>query len=784
MAFWVDDIAEQIDQAFPNKDEILIRDEKTASGRVHVGSLRGVVIHGVIAEALRERGRNATFMYEINDVDPMDGLPVYLDPEGYGPHMGKPLRHVPVPDAHGKPTNDPTPTHNLARVYGNEFVEVIQKLGFNAKIVWASDFYDSGRYNEWIEKVCAHPDEIREIYKNVSGSEKAEEWNPLQIVCENCGKVGSTTVTEFDGKEATYVCEPNKVAWAVGCGYRGKTSPFNGRGKLPWKVEWAVKWAALHVNVEGSGKDHNAAGGSRDVSVAICEKVLGGKVPFNIPYEFFLFGGAKMSASKGLGATAKEVSDMMTPELLRFLMVRTKPNQPIDFNIDGDTIPRLYDNHDECAAIYFGKETDSPDLGRAFYFAQLNPTHIPDRYFPRFSRIAFTVQIPHLELLKEVERMKGMPLTPEDKQEANERSEYAKRWLEEFAPESIKFEIQEEIPDKAYDLSLDQKAFLEAIAELLEGDDAGYIDHESERKTGEALHSKIHEIRKSSPLEARDAFAAIYAVLLGKDSGPQAGWFLEALDQDFLIERFQKVAQLPHREKPKIEDLITPLIILNKEVRERFPGIKVGFRLLEGITNAKIHPEFSGWQQEMWSGLDFQELKENSPRLEAFREIYRGFGVKPTNQKPSPVALISRLANGKPLPNINLVVDIYNTLAVKHQLAIGVFDLEKVVLPVTLKFAEGGELFQGLLAEKAVPLNKGELCYFDATGLVMARDFNYLDSDLTKVTEQTTRLLLNIDGNQACSLEEIERCLSELEEALVRFCEGSLGEKVLADAKV
>ncbi|EKD92499.1 MAG: hypothetical protein ACD_28C00418G0007, partial [uncultured bacterium] len=41
MPFWVDDIAEQIDNAFPNQEEILIRDEKTASGRVHVGSVRG-----------------------------------------------------------------------------------------------------------------------------------------------------------------------------------------------------------------------------------------------------------------------------------------------------------------------------------------------------------------------------------------------------------------------------------------------------------------------------------------------------------------------------------------------------------------------------------------------------------------------------------------------------------------------------------------------------------------------------------------------------------------------
>ena len=58
------------------------------------------------------------------------------------------------------------------------------------------------------------------------------------------------------------------------------------------------------------------------------------------------------------------------------------------------------------------------------------------------------------------------------------------------------------------------------------------------------LHGKIHELRKASPLEARDGFGAIYLALLGKGSGPQAGWFLEALDRAFVIQRFKDVAML------------------------------------------------------------------------------------------------------------------------------------------------------------------------------------------------------------------------------------------------
>ena len=61
--FWIDEIADEIIQENPGKKEMVVRDEKTLSGRVHVGSLRGVVLHGVIAQALRERGINSHFFY-------------------------------------------------------------------------------------------------------------------------------------------------------------------------------------------------------------------------------------------------------------------------------------------------------------------------------------------------------------------------------------------------------------------------------------------------------------------------------------------------------------------------------------------------------------------------------------------------------------------------------------------------------------------------------------------------------------------------------------------------
>ncbi len=70
---------------------MLIRDEKTLSGRVHIGSMRGVAIHGLVGEVLSEMSIANEYRYELNDFDDFDSIPGYLDEAVYKEHLGKPL---------------------------------------------------------------------------------------------------------------------------------------------------------------------------------------------------------------------------------------------------------------------------------------------------------------------------------------------------------------------------------------------------------------------------------------------------------------------------------------------------------------------------------------------------------------------------------------------------------------------------------------------------------------------------------------------------------------------
>lgn len=526
--WWADEITLKIKERFGREIKagkpIIIRDEKTASGRVHVGSLRGVAIHGVISEVLSEEKIANKFLYEINDFDPMDGLPVYLDQEKFRPFMGKPLCEVPSPDGKAK---------NYAEYFGDEFAGVISELGFKPEFYRASDFYKRGDFNDCIRLALVNADKIRNIYKKISGSQKEEKWLPVSVICEKCGKVGTTRASDFNGKEVSYTCG-DYVEWAKGCGHSGRVSPFDGKAKLPWKVEWAAKFKVFGVMVEGGGKDHSTKGGSREIADAISREVFGYEPPINIPYEFIQAEGRKMSSSKGKGASSREVADLLPPEILRLLLLQKDPKRVVEFIPDGDTVPILYDAYDRFALNYWSGVKD--DFAHLFHFVEMPKRRGKNnkRALPRFSIVAYLTQMPHIDTRVEVEKLLGHTLEKKDLAELKLREKYAKIWLETYAPEDYRFEIQSELPISARNLSTEQKSALKSIAEFLA----------SEKKLdGQILHAKLHDLKEVSGMNPEKFFTAIYLSILGKESGPKAGWFLSVLDKEFLIKRFREASQ-------------------------------------------------------------------------------------------------------------------------------------------------------------------------------------------------------------------------------------------------
>jgi DNA/RNA-binding domain of Phe-tRNA-synthetase-like protein len=145
------------------------------------------------------------------------------------------------------------------------------------------------------------------------------------------------------------------------------------------------------------------------------------------------------------------------------------------------------------------------------------------------------------------------------------------------------------------------------------------------------------------------------------------------------------------------------------------------------------------------------------PHLVAWREAFRAFGAK--RYRCSAEALIARaVADG--VPRISALVDRYNAVSVAHCVPVGGEDLEKVVPPVRLVVAAGGEPFDDAVAKS------GEVVWTDAVG-VTCRRWNWRQGVRTRLTEATTRAYFLFDALPPFSDAQLATAMEDLRASLL-----------------
>jgi lysyl-tRNA synthetase class 1 len=158
-----------------------------------------------------------------------------------------------------------------------------------------------------------------------------------------------------------------------------------------------------------------------------------------------------------------------------------------------------------------------------------------------FRHLITLVQIARGDFSKLLDAIKrsGYELHEENEEELKEirkKARYAENWLRSYAPQNVKFEVQAAAPtEELKNLSESQKAALTLLAHEL---------REGKILSAEDWHNKVYEVASTTNTEPKEVFKAIYIALLGKPSGPRAGWLLASLDTEFLRERFEAAEEL------------------------------------------------------------------------------------------------------------------------------------------------------------------------------------------------------------------------------------------------
>lgn len=538
-SFWAQERADAV--VARHRAPYVISDEKTPSGKIHVGALRGVLLHDAVARTLKKRGHQVKYIYGFDDFDPFDKIPVYLDQQLYEPYLGKPISDIPAPDQTGKPAaGEINSEHNYGRFYADEFGRIYRDLGVDSETRRTSELYREGKFNQAIEIVLNEREKVAQAYQTVIAHRSADRAQkevaplfPLNVICAKCGKVSTTQITNWDGKKVSYQCLKDLIAWTSGCGYQGQTEPFDGKAKMPWKVEWAAKWFIWQTDLEGAGKDHCTKGGSREVAIEIFRRVFAPHLessyqngPEGLPYEWFQLEGAKMSTSRGFGITATQIANQIPANILRFAILKTKPKSAVNFNADPENLLNLYNDYDRYLEVFW--QNPEGNEGQVIEISRLDLKQESPKFVMKFSKLIYIIQMFHLDPIALAVKEKGSELTEAERQDLESRILAAQKWLES-APEQYQLKIQERLADLALDNH--QKEFLQAVLDLYQTQDSWQ---------GDQLQKALFDLKNKLKIDAQIAFTTIYLVFLNRTSGPQAGLMLASLKRDFVIKRLQE----------------------------------------------------------------------------------------------------------------------------------------------------------------------------------------------------------------------------------------------------
>lgn len=509
----------------------------TPSGFFHIGNSRAeLLIPGFVHKSLEGEGISSEHNFIIDDFDDFDKIPKGIDvkKEEFEQYLGKPLKDVPSPVKGFKSWVD----------YFSDFIPLIKEFGVNPKIRSSYGAYKEGLYDDAIRNVLDKAEEVRKIWKDITHSDKPKGWLPVMIVCENCGRSATTKVVSWNGEEVEYICNQDRD-YANGCKHNGKVKPVKGNAKLPWRLHWPATWKIYGTTFETGGKDHFASGSSVDTGRAFCKNIFNCEPPFQIPTEFLVIDGQKLSGSTGNVISLRDWLEFAEPELLRFMMVSYKPQVVINFDLHSNKFFLLADRYEEAESAYFEKKDEKEynlekrerQLIGLYKFSQVKEIakNLPVQL--DYSNAAIAVcTFPNMSFkeLADVLYAKNWihkkTLTLFEKGRLMKRLQLAKNWLDKYAPEDVKFTVQEDVA-KDLKISNKEREALHEVAKALK----------EKEFNPQSLFNEFYNICHKANIKNTDFFRAAYNVLLNKDKGPKLAPFILALGKEKVIRLFEKV---------------------------------------------------------------------------------------------------------------------------------------------------------------------------------------------------------------------------------------------------
>mgnify|MGYP000850477272 CR=1 FL=1 len=485
-------ILERLNKA-PKAGPVLFETGYGPSGLPHIGTFGEVVRTTMVRHAFHELTGGTVETKLICVSDDMDGMRKVPDnfpnQEMLAAHLQKPLTVVPDPFG----THDSYGAHMNARLRA-----FLDGFGFDYEFASATALYREGRYDAMLLRALKKFDEIMAVMLPSLGPERRATYSPFLPISPTTGRVlyvpmkavnaaaGTITFEDEDGTDAT-------------------VSVTGGTVKLQWKPDFGMRWAALGIDFEMFGKDHQD---NAHIYSKIC-RILGAPAPVQYVYELFLDEkGEKISKSKGNGITVDDWLRYAPPESLALFQFQ-KPR--VAKRLYFDVIPKAVDEYITFLDA-FPKETPDKQLENPVWHIHSGKppeASVPVSYALLLNLVS-AANAPTKDVLWGFIRRYAPGTGPDTHALLDRLAGYAIAYYEDFVRPTKKFRAPNE----------QERGAILALRSMLAGLDPTLTD-------GAAIQNEVFAVGKEHQFEnLRDWFKALYEVLLGQEQGPRFGGFV------------------------------------------------------------------------------------------------------------------------------------------------------------------------------------------------------------------------------------------------------------------
>jgi lysyl-tRNA synthetase class 1 len=475
------------------------------SGLPHIGTFGEVARTTMVRHAFRVLTQDKVKTRLICFSDDMDGMRKIPDnvPDrtALEPYLQMPLTVVPNPFGGDYASFG---DHNNAML--RRFLDT---FGFDYEFASATEYYKSGRFDAVLLRAAEKYDAIMKVMLPTLGEERQATYSPFLPISPKSGRVLYVPMKHVDAKAGTITFDDED-------GTETTLPITGGKVKMQWKPDFGMRWAALGVDFEMFGKDHQTNAVIYD---KICE-ILGGRAPEHFVYELFLDEiGQKISKSKGNGLTIDEwLTYAPTESLALYMFQRPRQAKKLYF----DVIPKAVDEYYSFLAAYPRQDWKERLGNPVWHIHDGNPPPIklPVTFALLLNLVSASNAHDRSVLWGFISRH-APDVTPQSHPELDRLVGYAIRYFDDFVKPTKKFRA----PD---DVERDALAKLsDVLGALPAGADGEAIQNASLNVARKIERYQDHSKQspEGGPGVSVAFFQMIYQVLIGQERGPRFGSF-------------------------------------------------------------------------------------------------------------------------------------------------------------------------------------------------------------------------------------------------------------------